>query len=225
MKSVGSILAILFLCSTAFAEITSRAKDIVIVQPKDLPELAQTAGQAMELRSLGNGSTYLYIEQHTLGRIAILDVTDPAHIREVGVVRIQAPGTFDFVRSLGGSAELISFREGGGTAILDFRKPKEPVLILSETLQQATRFESVGETGLLMSNVPDLRVGTLPHDCQIIDVAEPQAPRVLLKVQSVGKKLTNPDTGTTFLLSPEGLTVIRQPKVEEAYQTEQSATN
>jgi hypothetical protein len=225
MKLMHSIFAGLLICSIASAEVSSRSKDIVIEQPKDLPELAQAAGQAMEIRSLGNGSTYLYIEQQPLGRIAILDVTDPAHIKNVGVAQILAPAAFDFVRSLGSSAELISFRDNKGSAILDFRKPKEPTLILPSSLQQATRIDSIGDTGLLLTNVPRLTVESLPRDYQIVDASDPRAPQVLVKVGNVVKRLTNPDTGTTFLLASNGLTVIRQPKVEEAYRTENPPTN
>ena len=225
MKQVWMILACLLSCSLASAEITSRSKDIVIEQPSDLPEAAQTVGQAMEIRSLGNGSTYLYIEQQTLGRIAVLDVTDPAHIKNVAIVKIEAPGKYDFVRSLGGATELISFREDNGAAILDFRNPKAPTLIHANALQQATRIESIGDTGLLLNNVPRLNADTLPHDYQVIDCSDSRAPQVLLKVAGVEKRLTNPDTGTTFLLGSDGLVVIRQPKIEEAYHTQESATN
>ena len=224
MKSVCMIIVGLLGCGLASAEITSRSKDIIIEQPKDLHEVAQTVGQAMEIRSLGNGSTYLYIEQQSLSRIAILDITDTAHIKAVGVVRIDAAGSYDFVRSLGGGTELISFRENKGAAILDFRNPKAPTLIHADALQQATRFDSIGDTGLLLNNAPRLGAAGLPHEYQIIDCDDPRAPQVLLRVGGVEKKLVNPDTGTTFLLAADGLTVIRQPKVEEAYRAEQTAT-
>jgi hypothetical protein len=225
MKQLCMVLACLLSCSLASAEITSRSKDIVIEQPRDLPEAAQTVGQAMEIRSLGSGRTYLYIEQQTLSRIAILDVTDPAHIKSVGMVKIEAPGTYDFVRSLGGATELISFRDDKSAAVLDFRNPKAPTLIRTNTLQQATRIESIGDTGLLLNNVPRLNADSLPHDYQVVDCSDPRAPQLLLKIGSVEKRLTNPDTGTTFLLGSDGLIVIRQPKIEEAYHTQESATN
>jgi hypothetical protein len=225
MKQVAALLAILLMCVSGHSEITSRSKDIVIEQPGDLPELAQRKGEAMELRSLGNGTTYLYVEQHEVSRLTILDVTDPAHIKTVGSVPIQTPVAFDFVRSLGDSAVLISYRDNKGTAVMDFRKPKEPALISSNTLQRATRIESIGDTGLLASNAPRLDVEVSLRNYQIIDSSNPRDPQLLLTVEKVEKRLTNPDTGTTFLLSSDGLTVIRQPKVEEAYHLESTATN
>jgi hypothetical protein len=67
------ILAML-LCAATFiampsgAQITSQSKDIVVLLPRDLPEIAQSAGQSMALHALGNGNTYLYIEQQLQDR-------------------------------------------------------------------------------------------------------------------------------------------------------------
>ena len=224
MKLLGAFLAVFLVSSPCFAEITSKAKDIVIEQQKDLPELAQASGEAMELRSIGNGTTYLYIEQQSFKRIAIFDVTDPAQIKEVGVVNFEGPGAFDFVRPLGESAELLYFRANKAAAILDFRKPKQPTLIMSSDLQHAARFDSIGQSGLLLSDGVDVPVA-VPHDYQLVDIATPEAPVVLVKVASVQKLLNNPETGTTYLLNGDGLTVIRQPKIEEEYRASQRASN
>ena len=60
-----SILGGTLLAVTAEAKIVSQSKDIVIEQPTDLPELARRTGIALELYSeTGDGSTYLYVEQH-----------------------------------------------------------------------------------------------------------------------------------------------------------------
>ena len=44
-------------------------------------------------------------------------------------------------------------------------------------------------------------------------------------IQGVKQRLDRPDTGTLFLLSNEGLTVIRHPSMEEEYQIEMNQTN
>jgi hypothetical protein len=225
MKQIVAIVTVMLACNLVNAQITSRSKDIVVEQPKDLPELAQTKGQAMELRSLGNGRTYLYVEQQQFSRLAILDVTDPGHIKSVGSTRINVPGVFDFARSLGDSAVLVSFRDNEGAAVIDFRKPKEPTVIVSNLLRNANRIESIGDTVLLMNNAPRLDAEMLDRDYQIIDTSDPRSPKLLLTVVKVEKRLTNPDTGTTYLLGSDGLTVIRQPKVEDAHHTEETYTN
>ncbi len=62
-----------------------------------------------------DGTTLLYIAQNQGSRLAIFDVTDPAHIKDEGLVEIDPLGPFDFVSSLGNRAELIRFRKTGGT--------------------------------------------------------------------------------------------------------------
>ncbi|MGA2850352.1 MAG: hypothetical protein ABSE46_15255 [Terracidiphilus sp.] len=225
MKRAVAIVSLMLTFSAANSQITSRSKDIVVEQPIDLPELAQSPGQAMELHSLGNGQTYLYLEQQQFSRLVILDVTDPGHIKSVGSVRIEVPGIFDFSRSLGDSAVLVSFRGDKGAAVVDLRNPKVPTLILANSLQHADRVESIGDTGLLTNNAPRLDAVLLQRDYQVVDAADPRAPQLLLTVARVEKRLTNPDTGTTYLLGSDGLTVIRQPKVEQAYHLEQTYTN
>ena len=45
---------------------------IVVVQPKDLPELARQSGEAMFLHHTIDGKTFLYIEQNRGGRLVVL---------------------------------------------------------------------------------------------------------------------------------------------------------
>lgn len=90
------LLAAMASATVSLAEVASGSKDIVVLQPQDLPQAARIAGQSMELHSLGNGKTYLYIEQQQLGRLVILDVTDPARITQVGSVSLETPAVFDF---------------------------------------------------------------------------------------------------------------------------------
>ena len=97
-------LSIVVLASASFAaaEVISESKGVVVLQPQDLPQLSRAAGQSMELVSPGNGKTYLYIEQQQLAQLLILDVTDMAHIKEAGTVKLDLPAAFDFASSAGG---------------------------------------------------------------------------------------------------------------------------
>lgn len=88
MLRILAIILCAFVATPSGAQITSQSKDMVVLLPHDLPEIAQSAGQSMALHALGNGSSYLYIEQQQFGRLAILDVTDPVHLKAVGVARL-----------------------------------------------------------------------------------------------------------------------------------------
>src|ERR1035441_829047 len=116
MKRTLTILLAASLASAAVAggEVASQQKSIVLMQSTDLPQVARSAGQSMELYALNNGETYLYIEQQQLGRLAILDVTDPAHIKTVGIAQMNLPEAFDFAAPIAPSAFLVNFRDGKG---------------------------------------------------------------------------------------------------------------
>ncbi len=55
------------------------------------------------------------------------------------------------------------------------------------------------------------------RDYQVIDISAPSDPVVLATVKQVKHKVVNGNTGTTFLLGSEGLTVIRRTSVENDY--------
>jgi hypothetical protein len=76
----------------------------------------------------GDGSAYLYIEQQRGAQLSVFDVTDPSKIKLASSISLNVPGAFDFVRPLGGRAELVRFRENRGVAVLDLQKAKKPLL-------------------------------------------------------------------------------------------------
>jgi hypothetical protein len=220
-----SLVMALVSANIAFAEVSSQSKDIVVSQPKDLPEAAQIAGQSMVLHAFGNGRTYLYIEQQQLGRLAILDVTDPSRIKSVASATLDIPSVFDFARPLGDSAILVCFRDHKGSAVLDLRSPKNPALSPASALLQGTHTEEIGANGFLMLNGLPPGINSVAQDYRIVDSTNPQKPELLDTVEKVQKKLVNEDTGTLFLLGESGLTVVRQPAVEEELRAESSYTN
>jgi hypothetical protein len=200
--------------SAAITHAEVASKTIVVLQPQDLPQSAQVTGQSMTLHVLENGLTYLYVEQHQMGQLAILDVTDPAHIRPVGLVKLDAPGAFDFGETVNDSAILVSFRDGSGAALLDLHKPKAPVLSPAAAFLDGTRAEKLGSFGLVMANETKIAAVPLAHDYSVVDTSNPGAPRLLDTVKHVKKELVNESMGTTYLLGEDGLTVVRRPAVE-----------
>ena len=198
----------------AQAAVNSASKDVIVMQPSDLPESAQVAGQSMRLRSVGNGSSYLYVEQQQLGRLAILDVTDPGRIRAVGFVKFDQSAPYDFVSDLGASAVLVCFRDNKGAAVIDFSKPKEPEIAVTDGLRQAANTQSIGNKAILMVNEPRSNADTTARDYQVVDTSVPLKPTLLITVHRVQETITDPETGATYLLGSDGLTVVRRPEVE-----------
>ena len=219
------LMAAFATAAIAHAEVTSKLKTIVVLQPQDLPQAAQVTGQSMALHVLENGLTYLYVEQQQVGKLAIFDVTDPGRIRPVGVVKLDAPGVFDFGETVNDSAILVSFRDGNGAALLDLRKPKAPVLSPATAFLDGTRAEKLGEFGLVMANDTKGTGTRLERDYSIVDASNPGAPQLLSTVRHVKKELVNESMGTTYLLGEDGLTVVRRPAAELAERLQSSYSN
>jgi LVIVD repeat len=191
-----------------------------------LPTLAQEPGIAFQLYSeRSDGSVYLYIEQNQGARLLVLDVTNPAHIKMVREVTLTAQGPFEFVRALGSSSLLINYHNKLGMAVLDLRKPKAPVIRAVPGLQHPGYSESLGDSTLLIVDQPRMDSPAIPRDYQVVDTSNPADPFLLFTVKQVNATLSRNETGTTFLLGHDGLTIIRRPQVEDQFQTEQRYTN
>jgi hypothetical protein len=207
--------------SSAEAEVHSRSKQLVVMEAPDLPEQAQTPGNSLFLHSDGAGSTYLYIEQQRGARLSVFDVTDPARIKLVVSTPLAVEGAFDCVRPIGDHAELVYFRDSQKEAVLDLRKAKRPVLRTISTVTDLGPAETVGD-GLLVTSQTHQYVPAVARDYQVIDIAA-SVPTLLTTVKDVKHRATNDETGTTFLLGSDGLTVVRRPRVEEEYKVDQMA--
>jgi uncharacterized secreted protein with C-terminal beta-propeller domain len=203
------------------AEIKSHSGNQIVVEPADLPEMARTPGQSLFLYKTPDGGTYLYVEQQNGARLAIFDVTDPAKIKAAALIALNASEAFDFVRYLDDRTELVRFRDSGRRAELDLRNPKSPTLKTTSSLSGPGHTESLGQTGLIMINGHYRYVGSTGHDYNLIDVSNPAHPIPVATIRQVKHKVVNEETGTTYLLGSDGLTVIRRPRVEEEYKIEQ----
>jgi len=188
---------------------------IILVRPAELPELARVAGQALLLHETGDGRTLLYIEQNRGAQLAIFDVTDPAKIKQYGSVRLDARGSFDFVSSLGDYAELVRFRNGRGEAVLNLHKVKTPTLTTIQGLDSQGSMERLGDDGFINVNQPNPQSDANDPNYQVVDVSNRLQLNPVGDVRQVREKITNDETGTTFLLTSDGLYLIRRPAAEE----------
>ena len=205
-------VAVLATTVSASASIYRPASTLVVQQPTT----AQVAGEDILLRELGNGQTYLYVEEQNGGLLAAFDVTDPGHIKLASSVETGLRGSFNFVRPVGSSSELIRFQDGSGDSVIDFHKAKAPrVGLIEGGLSDPS--ENLGDSGYLAVG-PLLRrtaVSPQPHDIQVVETAG--APRLLATVTNVKQQVTRPETGTVFLLGDKGVTLVRRLDVEQQH--------
>jgi hypothetical protein len=186
--------------------------NIVLVPPSDLPELARQSGDAMLLHETPDGRALLYIEQKQGARLAAFDVTDPVHIKGEGSVQLDAPGPFDFVSPLGKKAELIRFRQGHEDAILDLHKETIPNFKIVQGLTLQGPIMRLGDDGFTVTGqAPQMQS---VQDIQVVETANTRDLSYVFDVKQVREQVTNADTGTTYLLTENGLFLIRRPAVE-----------
>ena len=204
---------------TGLAEARNKPSDkIILVSPTQLPELAHLPGQAMLLHETEDGRTLLYIEQDHGARLAIFDVTDPAKIKEKTAAQLNASGSFDFVSSLGADAELIRFRNGQGDALLDLQKVESPSIETVQGLDLQGSTQRLGADGFIVADQPNGRSDATDPNYQVVDSSNPSHPTLVGDVNNVLEKITDNETGTTFLLTAEGLYVVRRPAIEQEYE-------
>jgi hypothetical protein len=207
------------------ADAKTHSKSIIVESASALPEIAQRKGDAMYLRETGGGQTLLYIEQDNGQTLAILDVTDLGAIRPVAKVSLAAKSPYDFVETLSDSAALIHYRDHSGFAVINFKKSKTPVLTEAPQFEHPSQAETVGHAGLLLTSMNHPITQAQDPQYEIFDVSNPSNPTPLATVDGVTQRLDRPETGTIFMLSNNGLTVIRRPNVEQEYNLETNYTN
>lgn len=200
-----------------------QSKTIVIETPSDLPELAQTPTEAMYLHHTGEAQAILYLEQSQGRKLAILDVTDPANIKAVGQVSINAPTTYDFVQNLGRGRTLIRYRNKSGYAVISFENYKEPVLTPEPDYLHPATAQSDGDNGLLLvsnSSNADATKATREAEYQVLSISSSSGAKPLATIKNVIQRVDRPQTGTIFLLTDQGVTVVRCLAAEREHQTE-----
>jgi hypothetical protein len=208
--AIASVAGAIVAAPAAYAKPSS---SLLIVPPTDLPEAARQTGEAMFLHEAVDGRTLLYIEHNQGSELAILDVTDPGHVRAGGSVQLDATGPFDFVSALGKRAELVRFRQRQVDAVLDLHVAQAPTLRTVQGLTLQGPATPLGDDGFTVtSQIADNMQPTLEY--QVVDTANSRELTLVYDVKQVREELTKNDTGTTFLLTEGGLYLIRRPAVE-----------
>ena len=199
----------------------SHSKTIVVQSPSTLPVLALENSEAMYLRKTGDGRALLYVESAEGRNLTTLDVTDPAKIRRLAETRLGVRAAFDFVEPIGSDSVLVRYRDGSGEALLNIRHSNRPVLGRASALAGTEAAEEVGETGLLSAstNVVAPIVDNDPT-YKVWDSSNASHPTVLATIPRVTQRLSNEDTGTLFLLSKDGITVVRRLRVEQDHKVD-----
>jgi hypothetical protein len=210
-------LVVLGGAAQAFAAVNS--KDVVVDFPSDLPEFAQRHTEAMYLYETGHNEVLLYLEQDRGRKLSILDVTDPAKIKTVGQQSIDAPSAFDFVQPLrGGSSVLIHFRNHSGFGVISLRNSKEPELKPEPNYLHPATMQKDGPNTLLFVSAKNASAQSQEVQYEIVNVANTSDPTPLATIQGVVQRLDRPESGSIFLLTDNGLSVIRCLQREKAYQ-------
>jgi hypothetical protein len=207
------------------ANASTHSKSIVVESPSNLPEIAQRKSEAMYIRETGGGQTMLYLEQDNGSRLAILDISDLGNIRPVGEVTIAAKSPYDFVETLNDSTALIHYRDHSGFAVINFKKFKAPVLTEAPQFEHPAEAEALGNAGLMLASMNHPITEAPDPKYEIFDMSNPSNPAVLATVDGVTQRMARPETGTVFMLNDSGLTVIRQPSVEQEYELETTYVN
>jgi hypothetical protein len=76
-----------------------------------------------------------------------------------------------------------------------------------------------GDNVLIADKQPSLQSYISDTDYRVVDISDPLRPNSVTDIKQVLEKITNYDTGTTFLLTPDGLYLMRRPPVEEEFRS------
>ena len=191
------------------------SNDIVVVPPANLPTLARQSGEAMFLHDVMDGRTFLYVEQHEGAQLAIFDVTDPAYVTSKGSVHLAGARPFDVVADLGERGELVRFRGGQGAAVLDLRNTPVLTTVPGLDIQNSTILLA-DDSSRLTGRAVTAATAQSTRDYRVFRSGESPSDDRVVEIKKVRQEVTNPDTGTTFLLTENGLYVIRRPSLEAA---------
>jgi hypothetical protein len=221
---IGNMLvvaAIFAAIGSVQANASVRSKAIVVEFPSDLPDLAQGRAEALYLHDTSDAKAILYLEKEQGRKLAILDVTDPAHIKTVGEVSIGAPSPYDFVQNLGNAGTLIRYRDDSGFAVISFKNYKRPVLTAEPDYLHPANAESYGPDGLLLISANGPSALSRDPQYKILSISGSSGAAPLATVQNVIQRVDRPETGTIFLLNDQGVTVVRSLAAEGEHQTEE----
>jgi hypothetical protein len=197
----------------------------VIVQPVGGSILQRNGIVDMFLHAASNGGTYLYVEGEDGHRLSIFDVTYPATVRPISEVVLNAKGPFLFVQDINQDNVLVQYRGMSGYAELNFTKYKHPLLSQNAELASASTVERLGDSTLLLGSGAQPSRPEVEKTYTIVDTAQAGDPQSIAAIPGVRRRLANSDTGTLFLLTGHGITMVRDLITEEHRALEISAAN
>ncbi len=108
-------------------------------------------------------------------------------------------------------------RNGQGEAVLNLHKVKVPTLNTIQGLDSQGSTERLGDDGYIVADQPNAQSGSNDPNYQVVDLSNPLHPDSVACVKQVNEKITNDETGTTFLLAADGLLVDNN--IEKSFST------
>jgi hypothetical protein len=77
----------------------------------------------------------------------------------------------------------------------------------------------LGDDVLVLAKRPSVQSDANDTDYQVVDISNPLHPDPLPDIKQVLETITNYQTGRTFLLTADGLYLIRRPAAEEKFRS------
>ncbi len=228
MKIVTTLVVsagLMFSVSLAQAASHHLKTNILVQASTTLPDLAQQRSEDILLHYDSAGTPYLYVEQQQGARLLVLNVDDSAHIKVVASFATGISRPYDFVQQLGETIEQIRFRDGSGSALLNMRAAKSPQIVnVENTVDEPVN--PLGDSAYLAVSIPSAqqRTNIAGRDYRVIKLGTAAHPAVttVATIAGVTRIVERPNTGTTFVLGAQGLTVIRNLDTEQQYATEEA---
>jgi len=112
--------------------------------------------------------------------------------------------------SQGQSWERVRYRQSRDESVLDLPRTKDPHLEAAAGAGIRGAITTLGGDGFTVSGQAEPG----PQDYQVFDPSSSRYLGPVFEVKHVSAELTKQDTGTTFLLTQEGLYLIRRPIAE-----------
>jgi len=109
--------------------------------------------------------------------------------------------------------------------VLDFHKVRVPTIKVVQGLKLQGSMDRLGDDGFIIVNQVNVQSASNVRDYQVVETANSQEPNRVFDVEQVREEITNDDTGTTFLLTADGLYLIRRPAEEEDFKTQMDQMN
>jgi hypothetical protein len=127
---------------------------------------------------------------------------------------ISQPGPFDIAAAIDDSAVLIRYRNQPGYAVLNLRKSTHPILAPATAFAAAGNPKTITGTDFMLASLQqtEVQAPTESNDYRDIDTSDPSHPEIVATVTGTKQRLVKRDTGTLFLLSDSGLTVVLRPR-------------